>query len=162
MGTAICAAVAADPELELVGAVARTPGTTAEGVAVGTDRDALAEVATDVVVDVSTAEGARHTARWCGAHGVHAVIGATGLGDSDLEHWRHAFTRSNCVVAPNFAIGAVLLMRFAELAAPLFETAEVIELHHDGKADAPSGTALLTAARMAAASKDWAPDPTRH
>jgi 4-hydroxy-tetrahydrodipicolinate reductase len=64
------------------------------------------------------------------------------------------------VIAPNFAISAVLMMRFAELAAPFFDTAEVIELHHDGKVDAPSGTAIRTAERMAAASPDWAPDPT--
>src|SRR5262249_13145089 len=62
---------------------------------------------------------------------------------------------------PNFAIGAVLMMRFAELAAPWFETAEVIELHHDAKADAPSGTATMTVERMAKASSTWAPDPTR-
>ena len=65
---------------------------------------------------------------------------------------------ANCVVAPNFAIGAVLMMRFAELAAPWFETAEIVELHHDGKLDAPSGTALLTAARMAAAQRAHALD----
>jgi 4-hydroxy-tetrahydrodipicolinate reductase len=162
MGTAICAAVAADADLELAGAVARKPGVTVQGVPVGLDRDALAEAGAEVVVDVSSAEGARLTARWAAAHGLHAVIGTTGLNDDDLAHWRSAFTRSHCLVAPNFAIGAVLLMRFAELAAPLFETAEVIELHHDAKADAPSGTALLTAARMAAASGEWAPDPTRH
>jgi 4-hydroxy-tetrahydrodipicolinate reductase len=63
-------------------------------------------------------------------------------------------------VAANFAIGAVLMMRFAELAAPHFETVEVIELHHDGKRDAPSGTAMATLQRMAAASDRWAPDPT--
>ena len=63
------------------------------------------------------------------------------------------------MIAPNFAIGAVLMMRFAELAAPYFETAEIIELHHDQKIDAPSGTAMHTAQRMAAASKDWAADP---
>ena len=73
-----------------------------------------------------------------------------------------AFTRSNCLIAPNFAIGAVLMMRFAELAAPFFETAEIIELHHDAKVDAPSGTAMMTAERMAAASAQWAPDPTTH
>ena len=59
---------------------------------------------------------------------------------------------SGCFIAPNFAIGAVLMMRFAELAAPWFDSAEIIELHHDGKVDAPSGTAMLTAQRMAAAS----------
>jgi 4-hydroxy-tetrahydrodipicolinate reductase len=65
------------------------------------------------------------------------------------------------VIAPNFAIGAVLMMRFAELAAPWFESAEIVELHHDGKVDAPSGTAMLTVRRMAEASSDWADDPTR-
>src|SRR5690606_8603534 len=79
----------------------------------------------------------------------------------DHEVLRAAFTRSNCLIAPNFAIGAVLMMRFAELAAPWFETAEVIELHHDQKVDAPSGTAMLTVERMAQASPEWAPDPTR-
>jgi 4-hydroxy-tetrahydrodipicolinate reductase len=64
------------------------------------------------------------------------------------------------VVAPNFAIGAVLMMRFAEMAAPFFESAEVIELHHGAKVDAPSGTAILTAQRMAKASDDWIDDPT--
>ena len=64
------------------------------------------------------------------------------------------------MIAPNFAIGAVLMMRFAELAAPYFETAEIIELHHDQKIDAPSGTAMPTAQRIAAASKDWGDDPT--
>src|SRR5439155_6525820 len=78
----------------------------------------------------------------------------------DVEQFRAAFTRSNCVIAPNFAIGAVLMIAFAERAAPFFETADVIEMHHDGKRDAPSGTAMHTAERLAAASSDWAPDPT--
>ncbi len=82
--------------------------------------------------------------------------------DEDLDDLRRRFDRSeaNAIIAPNFAIGAVLMMRFAELAAPYFETAEVIELHHDAKVDAPSGTAMLTAQRMANASPDWAEDPT--
>ena len=83
--------------------------------------------------------------RWCAMHEVHAVVGTTGLGDAELDELRHLFTASNCIVAPNFAIGAVLMMRFAELAAPFFETAEIIELHHDQKVDAPSGTAMMTA-----------------
>jgi 4-hydroxy-tetrahydrodipicolinate reductase len=69
---------------------------------------------------------------------------------------------SNCVIASNFAISAVLMMRFAELAAPYFDTAEIIELHHDAKIDAPSGTAVTTAQRMADASPEWAKDPTQH
>ena len=103
-------------------------------------------------------------ALWCGAHGIHAVIGTTGLGEAALDELAAAFPASGgsgCVVAPNFAIGAVLMMRFAELAAPWFDTAEIIELHHDAKVDAPSGTAVSTATRMAAASNQWGADPTR-
>jgi 4-hydroxy-tetrahydrodipicolinate reductase len=93
---------------------------------------------------------------------VHAVVGTTGFTPDDLAELRDRFAGSaaNAAIAPNFAIGAVLMMRFAELAAQYFETAEVIELHHDDKADAPSGTAMLTAERMAAASKDWGDEPT--
>jgi 4-hydroxy-tetrahydrodipicolinate reductase len=84
------------------------------------------------------------------------------LGEADVERLRAAFGDgpAHCVVAPNFAIGAVLMVRLAEQAAPFFETVEIIELHHDGKVDAPSGTAVHTAERLAAASPDWAPDPT--
>jgi 4-hydroxy-tetrahydrodipicolinate reductase len=99
--------------------------------------------------------------RWCAANGVHAVVGTTGFSTEDLDELRASFTRSNCVIAPNFAIGAVLMMKFAEMAAPYFETAEIIEFHHDAKIDAPSGTAMATVARMAAAKGEWAPDPTQ-
>jgi len=85
-----------------------------------------------------------------------------GLTDDDMAELRAAFVASNCLVAANFAISAVLMMRFAELAAPYFDTGEIIELHHDNKIDAPSGTAVTTAHRMAAASAEWAPDPTEH
>src|SRR4029450_13427144 len=78
-----------------------------------------------------------------------------------LARLRASFSKSNCLVAPNFAIGAVLMMRFAELAAPWFETAEVIELHHDEKLDAPSGTAVRTVERMAQGSDAWGADPPR-
>ena len=82
---------------------------------------------------------------WCAENGVHAVVGTTGFGDDELADLADLFDRSpaNAVIAPNFAIGAVLMMRFAELAAPYFESAEIIELHHDQKIDAPSGTAML-------------------
>jgi 4-hydroxy-tetrahydrodipicolinate reductase len=78
---------------------------------------------------------------------VHAVVGTTGLSEHDLGDIRALAERgdANCVVAPNFALGAVLLLRFAAEAARFFDAAEVIELHHDGKVDAPSGTALATA-----------------
>ena len=99
-------------------------------------------------------------AAWCAAHGVHAVIGTTGLSAAALAAMEERFAPgpANCVYAPNFAIGAVLMMRFAELAAPWFETVEVIELHHDGKLDSPSGTALQTARRMAAAREKARPE----
>ena len=91
--------------------------------------------------------------RWCLRNGVHAVVGTTGLTPADLEELRAAAEAgtANCVVAPNFALGAVLLLRFAAEAARYFDAAEVIELHHDGKADAPSGTAIATARAIAAA-----------
>jgi len=93
---------------------------------------------------------------------VHAVVGTTGFSDDDLANFRSAFQSSNCLIAANFAISAVLMMKFAEMASPWFDTAEIIELHHDNKADAPSGTAMATAKRMAAASTEWAADPTTH
>ena len=103
------------------------------------------------------------TVPWLAMHGIHAVVGTTGLTTDDLELFRSEFAHGpSCLVVPNFSISAVLMMRFAEIAAPFFDTAEVIELHHDAKADAPSGTAMATVARMAAASADWAPDPTTH
>ncbi len=163
MGRTICASIAAEDGLELVAAV--DPHAAAEviaGVTVAARLDALVETGADVVIDFTVADAARVTAPWLAAHGMHAVVGTTGLTDDDLEAFRAAFTTSNCFVASNFAISAVLMMRFAELAAPYFETAEIIELHHNGKADAPSGTAVSTAKRMAAASSQWAPDPTKH
>jgi 4-hydroxy-tetrahydrodipicolinate reductase len=164
MGQAVCAAVVATPDLELVAAV--DPG--AAGAAIGEltvagELRAFADARCDVVVDFTVAEAARTTLPWLAMHGIHAVVGTTGLTDDDLDALRHAFTEdgpANCVVAANFAISAVLMMHFAALAAPWFDTAEIIEYHHDRKVDAPSGTAMTTAARMAAASDQWAADPT--
>lgn len=163
MGSAVCDAVAADPDLELVAAVSpRSAGTSVHGVIVAGELRALADAHCDVVVDFTTPEAARLTLPWLAMHGMHAVVGTSGLGDDDLAEFRRAFSGSNCLVAANFAISAVLVMRFAELAAPFFDTAEIIEMHHDKKIDAPSGTAVATARRMAAASDQWVADPTRH
>ncbi|MBI5089142.1 MAG: 4-hydroxy-tetrahydrodipicolinate reductase [Actinobacteria bacterium] len=162
MGRAVCAAVAADYELELAAVVARSvAGEPIEGVVAAPDLRALADAGAEVVVDFTIASSARVTLPWLAMHGMHAVVGTSGLHDDDVESLRHVFTGSNCVIASNFAISAVLMMRFAELAAPWFDTAEIIELHHDAKVDAPSGTAVATAQRMSAASSEWAPDPTR-
>ena len=165
MGSTVCQAVADDPELELVAAV--DPNHTGEDVPgtqvqVAADASALTDAGAEVVVDFTDASAARGNIKWCAEQGVHAVVGTSGLTDADYDEIRSLFNGSgaNCIVAPNFAIGAVLLIRLAEIAAPHFETAEIIELHHDRKIDAPSGTAMHTAERIAAASKDWAPDPT--
>ena len=125
------------------------------------DPGALGADLPDVMVDFTHLDAARENLAWCAANGVHAVVGTTGFTESDLDRARAALTSSNCVIAPNFAIGAILMMRFAELSAPYFETAEIIELHHAQKRDAPSGTAMSTMERMAAASGAWADDPTR-
>ena len=163
MGATVCEAVAADDALELVAAIEpRAVGQQRGGVAVAGELRALADAQAQVVVDFTVASAARITLPWLAMHGIHAVVGTTGFTDDDLANFRTAFSGSNCLIASNFAISAVLMMRFAELAAPYFDTAEIIELHHDAKIDAPSGTALDTVARMAAASREWAPDPTQH
>ena len=162
MGATVCAAVAADSSLELVAAVDTTGDVTAQGVTISHELKALADAEVDVVVDFTVAAAARVTLPWLALHGVHAVVGTTGFNDADLAAFKQEFSRSNCLIAPNFAIGAVLMMRFAEVAAPFFDTAEIIEIHHDAKADSPSGTAVATAQRMAAASGEWAKDPTTH
>jgi 4-hydroxy-tetrahydrodipicolinate reductase len=164
MGATVCAAVAADPELELVAAVdPNAAGDTVDGLTIAAEPKVFADTGAEVVVDFTVAEAARRTVPWLAMHGIHAVVGTTGLTDDDLALFRDEFCADgpHCIVAANFSISAVLMMRFAELAAPFFDTAEIIELHHDGKTDAPSGTALATAERMAAASSQWAPDPTK-
>lgn len=162
MGRTVCAAVAVDPDLDLVAAVDPfAAGESVHGVTISNDLQSLADAGCQVVVDFSVAKAARETLPFLAAHGIHAVVGTTGLDDADLDRFRAAFTSSNCLIVSNFAISAVLMMRFAELAAPYFDTAEIIEFHHDAKVDAPSGTAVTTAQRMAAASAEWAADPTK-
>jgi 4-hydroxy-tetrahydrodipicolinate reductase len=160
MGATVCGAVAADPAFELVAAIDPAhAGETVEGVAIVADPGGAKGVV-DVVIDFTQVDAARENVRWAAENGVHAVVGTTGFDADDHDRFRAAFTRSNCVIAPNFAIGAVLMIAFSERAAPYFETAEVVEMHHDLKRDSPSGTAMFTAERIAAASSDWAPDPT--
>jgi 4-hydroxy-tetrahydrodipicolinate reductase len=131
-------------------------------VTITNDLRSLADAGCEVVVDFTVADAARVTLPWLAMHGVHAVVGTTGFNDGDIAGFRSEFSGSNCLIASNFAISAVLMMRFAEMAAPYFDSAEIIELHHEGKIDAPSGTAMATADRMAAASGEWTADPTQH
>jgi 4-hydroxy-tetrahydrodipicolinate reductase len=167
MGSTVCAAVMAAEDMQLVAAVDPAgAGRDVPGAAVGIEADlgALASAGAEVAVDFTVPGVAVANALWCAEAGIHSVIGTTGIDDEALASLEAAFVkggRLGCIVAPNFAIGAVLMTRFAEVAAPWFDTAEIIELHHDTKVDAPSGTAMLTANRMAAASGQWGPDPTK-
>jgi 4-hydroxy-tetrahydrodipicolinate reductase len=135
MGQAVCRAVEAADDMELVGRADPELGT---GVA-----DAIAGA--DVLVDFSVPDSAVENARLAAESGVDVVIGTTGFDTAHLDSIQGA----NIFVAPNFAIGAVLMMRFAEEAAGQFPSAEIVELHHENKLDAPSGTAALTADRVA-------------
>jgi 4-hydroxy-tetrahydrodipicolinate reductase len=135
MGEAVCAAVEGADDLELTGRADPRLDTPLEAV--------LAD--TDVVVDFTQPDTALDNARACVAAGVHAVIGTTGFDPAPL---RELTRPPNVFVAPNFAIGAVLMMRFAAEASRHMAKAEIVELHHDGKLDAPSGTAARTAEMM--------------
>jgi 4-hydroxy-tetrahydrodipicolinate reductase len=151
MGSTVCAAVDAADDLTL--AARLSPGWSPES---------LSDV--DVAVDFTEPGAVLDNVLRCVAAGVHVVVGTSGLDDAALDQVRGAL-RDNpevgVLVAPNFGVGAVLMMRFAAEAAPYFDSVEVIELHHPGKADAPSGTARATAARIAAARGDRkAPDAT--
>ncbi|MBV8387630.1 MAG: 4-hydroxy-tetrahydrodipicolinate reductase [Acidimicrobiia bacterium] len=170
MGATVCEMVVSDRELELVAAVdphhsgldlRQACGVDVPGLMVRPNTDGLEETGVEVMVDFTVLQAAKQNLAWCAANGVHAVVGTTGFDADDYAELEKRFSKSNCFIAPNFAIGAVLMMRFAELAAPYFETGEIIELHHNQKVDAPSGTAMMTAERMAAASDDWAKDPTK-
>jgi 4-hydroxy-tetrahydrodipicolinate reductase len=135
MGATVCEAVEGAEDMTL--AARADP---ALGVALA---DVLGDC--DVVVDFTTPATALDNALACVRAGVHAVVGTTGWDPEPLRKERGA----NVFVAPNFAIGAVLMMRFAAEASRHLPSAEIVELHHDGKLDAPSGTALRTAALMA-------------
>ena len=152
MGETVCAAVAGADDMQLSGRADPLLQTTVE--------DVLADA--DVLVDFTRPDTALANALSCLGAGVHAVIGTTGFDAAALREAVAAQThpRANVLVAPNFAIGAVLMMRFAAEAARHMQKAEIVELHHDAKLDAPSGTAALTAELMAAAS--GAPAPPIH
>jgi 4-hydroxy-tetrahydrodipicolinate reductase len=175
MGAAVCAAVEEAPDLELVAAVDPAgAGRRLEEVVAGhkgcleiaATPQAVASSGAEVAVDFTVAAAARDNLRWCAENGVHVVCGTTGFDARDFEMLGELFSgRAHAVVAANFSIGAALMMRCAELCAPYVEGAEIIELHHDKKRDAPSGTSLETMRRMqvareAAAVGAWSKDPT--
>ena len=132
------------------------------GVDAGDPLESLTETNTEVVIDFTHPNVVMDNLKFCIDNGIHAVVGTTGFTDERLDQVRRwvADKPDACVlIAPNFAIGAVLSMHFAAQAARFFESVEVIELHHPYKADAPSGTAVRTAKLIAEARKELPPNP---
>jgi 4-hydroxy-tetrahydrodipicolinate reductase len=152
MGAQVCKAVEAADDLELVARVD-----------VGDDLELLVGGGADVAVDFTHPDAVMDNLRFCIDHGIHAVVGTTGFDDerrARLQSWLDAAASPvGVLVAPNFSIGAVLLMRFAAKAAPYYESVEVVEMHHPTKADAPSGTARRTAELVAAARREAGSGP---
>lgn len=143
MGVEVCKAVDAADDLELVAMIDQGDGLFAAS-------DAGAEV----IVDFTTPDVVMDNLHWCVEQGISAVVGTTGFSEQRLDRirgWLSHKPEVGVVVAPNFGIGAVLMMQFAAKAARHFESVEIIELHHPRKVDAPSGTATHTARLIAAA-----------
>ncbi len=141
MGREVVAAVEAAPDLTL--------GATIDS---GDDPAPVAEA--DVMVDFTVPDAVMGNVEWSIAHGVHCVVGTTGFTPERLDTvrgWLAAQPGTNAVIASNFSVGALLMMKFAAEAARFYESVEIIELHHPDKVDAPSGTARTTAGRIAAA-----------
>ena len=156
MGSEVCGAVIDDLDTSLVSAIDEmNVGENIAGSDVSITDDFSALEDADVIVDFTVADSARENLQHVAKAGIHAVVGTTGLTESDIATLGSLFQDSNCVVASNFAISAVLMMRFAEIAAPHFNNVEIIEYHHNSKIDAPSGTALTTAERISASSSEW-------
>ncbi|MFD3356504.1 4-hydroxy-tetrahydrodipicolinate reductase [Streptomyces fradiae] len=153
IGSEAVRAVEAADDMELVAALGR-----------GDDLGALTESGAQVAVELTTPDSVMDNLDFCVRHGIHAVVGTTGWTDERLATLRgllDASPATGVLIAPNFSLGAVLTMRFAQLAAPYFESVEVVELHHPKKVDAPSGTATRTAQLIAAARAEagCAPQP---
>jgi 4-hydroxy-tetrahydrodipicolinate reductase len=167
MGRLVCQAVDDDPDLALVAGInpsfggehlGRMIGRPEIDVRISDGLDTLLQSETEVAVDFTMPDAVMENVRWAIEHAMHIVVGTTGLGEDDLAEIERLLAdegnESNVIVSPNFAIGAVLMQRFATQAARFFPAAEIIELHHEGKLDAPSGTARATAERMAKAREE--------
>ncbi|MFB7591583.1 4-hydroxy-tetrahydrodipicolinate reductase [Streptomyces sp. NPDC056169] len=143
IGSEAVRAVEAAEDMELVAALGR-----------GDKLETLTEAGAQVVVELTTPGSVMDNLDFCVRHGIHAVVGTTGWTEerlAQLRTWLAASPETGVLIAPNFSIGAVLTMKFAQIAAPYFESVEVVELHHPHKVDAPSGTATRTAQLIAAA-----------
>jgi 4-hydroxy-tetrahydrodipicolinate reductase len=146
VGSQICTAVESAEDLALVARVSA-----------GDPITSLEQAGAQVVVDFTRPEVVMDSLRHCIEHGIHAVVGTTGFDEerlATLRGWLADAPGVGVLVAPNFSIGAILMMRFAVQAAPFYESVEIVELHHPTKADAPSGTARRTAELVAAARRE--------
>jgi len=151
VGAEICRVVRAADDLELVAEIDADD-----------DIAALVTSGAEAVVDFTHPDVVMDNLEFCIDHGIHAVVGTTGFDDArltQLRGWLEASPNTGVLIAPNFSIGAILMMRFAAEAAPFFDSVEVVELHHPDKADAPSGTARRTAELIAAARREAGSEP---
>lgn len=161
MGREVVKTVLADPQLVLVGAVDRSSAgedvghalsLPATGILLNSSlRTTLLEQKADVLIDFTNPQAVRGNVETAIELGVRPVVGTTGIGEEDLQRWDERLRQQQIggLVAPNFAIGAILMMKFAAMAARYLPHVEIIEMHHDQKLDAPSGTAIKTAALIA-------------
>jgi 4-hydroxy-tetrahydrodipicolinate reductase len=143
VGAEVCRAVEAADDMELVAAVDADDSV-----------DELVSSGAEAVVDFTHPDVVMDNLEFCIDHGIHAVVGTTGFDDERLDRlraWLSNSPKTGVLVAPNFSIGAILMMRFAAEAAPFYESVEIVEMHHPEKADAPSGTARRTASLIAEA-----------
>lgn len=151
VGAEVCKAVQAADDMELVAAVDADDSI-----------DELVTAGAQAVVDFTHPDVVMDNLEFCIDHGIHAVVGTTGFDDDRLAQvrtWLADSPETGVLVAPNFSIGAILMMRFAAEAAPFYESVEIVELHHPDKADAPSGTATRTAHLVAAARREAGAGP---
>jgi 4-hydroxy-tetrahydrodipicolinate reductase len=151
VGAEVCRAVEAADDLELVASVDQDDPI-----------DALVDGGAQVVVDFTHPDVVLDNLEFCIDHGIHAVVGTTGFDQNRLDivgGWLAHSPQTGVLIAPNFSIGAILMMRFAAVAAPFYESVEIVELHHPNKADAPSGTARRTAELIAAARSEAGSGP---
>ncbi len=146
VGSAVCRGVDDAPDLELAAEIGSDDSV-----------ETLEASGVQVAVDFTRPDAVMANLEHCVSHGIHAVVGTTGFDDGRLEtvrRWLADAPNVGVLVAPNFSIGAILMMRFAVLAAPHYESVEIVEMHHPDKADAPSGTARRTAQLVAAARRE--------
>ena len=145
MGQEVIKTVEADDNMTLVAKIDIKDGEFA------TIKDAKNSVKIDVLVDFTQPKSIYENALYCLNNGINIVVGTTGLSDEEIDELKNLAQKTGlgCLIAPNFSTGAVLMMKFAQMASKYFDNAEIIELHHNQKKDAPSGTAVKTALMMA-------------